>query len=142
MEFSQILTLIETVSHSSLQEFEMEEEGIRLYMKRNKKGEMVPVMHSTVEAEPQLTQTIPKKQEGESICAPLVGTFYVAPGEGAKPFVQEGDVIQKGQVLGIIEAMKLMNEIESEFEGTILEVLVENEAPVEFGQPLFRVLPK
>ena len=69
--------------------------------------------------------------------SPLVGTFYCAPNVDAKPYVQVGDVVKKGQVLGIVEAMKLMNEIESEFEGEIKEILVENEQMVEYGQPLF-----
>ena len=68
-----------------------------------------------------------------------MGTFYASPAEDADPFVQVGEQVQKGQVLGIVEAMKLMNEIESEFDGTIEEILVENGAPVEYGQPLFIV---
>ncbi len=69
--------------------------------------------------------------------SPLVGTFYCAPSEGADPYVKVGDVVKKGQVLGIVEAMKLMNEIESEFDGEVVEILVENEQMVEYGQPLF-----
>ena len=69
--------------------------------------------------------------------SPLVGTFYAAPAEDAAPFVKAGDVVEKGQVLAIIEAMKLMNEIESDYAGTVAEVLVENGQAVEYGQPLF-----
>ena len=69
----------------------------------------------------------------------LVGTFYASPAEDADPFVQVGEQVQKGKILAIVEAMKLMNEIESEFDGTIEEILVENGAPVEYGQPLFIV---
>ena len=69
--------------------------------------------------------------------SPLVGTFYAAPAEDAAPFVSVGDTVKKGQTLAIIEAMKLMNEIESEYDGTIAEILVENGQPVEYGQPLF-----
>ena len=73
------------------------------------------------------------------ITSPLVGTFYSASSPDADPFVKEGDTVKKGQVLGIIEAMKLMNEIESEFDGVVEAVLVSNEEVVEYGQPLFRI---
>lgn len=73
------------------------------------------------------------------ITSPLVGTFYNASSPDAAPFVQAGDTVKKGQVLGIIEAMKLMNEIESEYDGVVEAVLVNNEEVVEYGQPLFRI---
>lgn len=69
--------------------------------------------------------------------SPLVGTFYAAPSEDADPFVKIGDKVKKGQVLAIVEAMKLMNDIESDFDGEIAEIYVENGQPVEYGQPLF-----
>lgn len=74
---------------------------------------------------------------GNIIKSPLVGTFYAAPAEDAAPFVKVGDAVEKGQILAIIEAMKLMNEIESDYAGTVAEVLVENGQAVEYGQPLF-----
>ena len=73
------------------------------------------------------------------VTAPLVGTFYSAPSEDAEPFVKVGDPVKKGQVVGIVEAMKLMNEIESEVSGEVIEILVKNGEAVEFGQPLFKV---
>ena len=73
---------------------------------------------------------------GDEIKAPLVGTFYVAPSEGAEPFVSVGDKVKKGQVIGIVEAMKLMNEVESEYDGTVAAILVENGEMVKYGQPL------
>ncbi len=73
------------------------------------------------------------------VTSPLVGTFYNAASPEAEPFVKVGDTVKKGQVLGIIEAMKLMNEIESEFDGVVEAILVNNEDVVEFGQPLFRI---
>ncbi len=76
---------------------------------------------------------------GNLVTAPLVGTFYSASSPDAEPFVKEGDTVKKGQVLGIIEAMKLMNEIESEYDGVVEAVLVGNEEVVEYGQPLFRI---
>ena len=71
--------------------------------------------------------------------SPLVGTFYAAPAEDAEPFVTVGSAVKKGQTLAIVEAMKLMNEIESDYDGTVAEILVENGQPVEYGQPLFRI---
>ena len=82
--------------------------------------------------------------EGERgiLRAPLVGTFYRSPGPDAKAYAEVGDRVEKGQVLCIIEAMKLMNEIEAEYPGTVREVLAENGQPVEYGQPLFRIEPE
>lgn len=80
-----------------------------------------------------------RKPEEKLVESPLVGTFYAAPSEDASPFVAVGDIVKKGQTLAIIEAMKLMNEIESEYDGTVAEILVENGQPVEYGQPLFRI---
>lgn len=79
------------------------------------------------------------KTGGKFVLSPLVGTFYAAPAEDAEPFVAVGDTVKKGQTLAIVEAMKLMNEIESEYDGVIEEVLVENGRPVEYNQPLFRL---
>jgi acetyl-CoA carboxylase biotin carboxyl carrier protein len=76
-----------------------------------------------------------------TIEAPMVGTFYRAPSPEAQPFVREGDRVKKGQVVCIVEAMKLMNEIESKIAGRVMKVLVENAQPVEYGQPLFLVEP-
>ena len=74
------------------------------------------------------------------VTSPLVGTFYAAPEEGKEPYVKAGDRVTKGQVLGIVEAMKLMNEIECEYDGIVEAVLIQNEQVVEYGQPLFRIL--
>ena len=71
----------------------------------------------------------------------MVGTFYGSPGPDAPPYVEEGQVVNKGQVLCIVEAMKLMNEIEAEFKGKIMSILVENGQPVEYGEPLFEIDP-
>ena len=78
---------------------------------------------------------------GAVVTSPFVGTFYRAPSPDAPPFVDVGAVVKKGQVLCIVEAMKLMNEIEAEVAGTVAEILVQNATPVEFGQPLFRIEP-
>lgn len=80
------------------------------------------------------------KQEGIVIESPMVGTFYAAPSQDAEPFVKVGDHVKKGQTVGIVEAMKLMNEIEAECDGIVTEILVKNEQMVEYGQPLVRIL--
>lgn len=86
------------------------------------------------------TQEIKSTEDkGHPIVSPMVGTFYVAPGEGEEPFVKQGQKISKGQVVCIIEAMKLMNKIESEFAGTVTEVCVENGTTVEYGQTLMYI---
>ena len=85
------------------------------------------------------TQKNEKQVEGTVVASPLVGIFYSAPSPEDEPFVTVGDTVKKGQTLGVIEAMKLMNEIESECDGIVKEVLVENGEMVEFGQPLFIV---
>ena len=78
--------------------------------------------------------------EGQIVKSPLVGTFYAAPSEDAEPFVSVGDQVKKGQTLAIVEAMKLMNEIESDFDGKVAEIYAENGQAVEYGQPLFRIV--
>lgn len=92
----------------------------------------VPAVPAAAEAAPQ-----PAVPAGKPVTSPMVGTFYRSPSPEAKPFVQVGDTVKKGDTLCIIEAMKLLNEIEAEEDGVIKEVLVENGQPVEFGQPLF-----
>lgn len=89
------------------------------------------------ESKPAVSEKADKKAKGRTVKCPFVGTFYIAPSPGAEPFVSVGQRINKGDTLCIVEAMKLMNEIEAEFSGTITEILVENETPVEFDQPLF-----
>ena len=79
--------------------------------------------------------------DGEDLLSPMPGTFYSAPTPEDEPFVSKGDVVKKGQVLCIIEAMKIMNEIESEFDGTIMKINVNNGDPVEYNQPLFVIKP-
>jgi acetyl-CoA carboxylase biotin carboxyl carrier protein len=89
---------------------------------------------SAAESEPE-----PEQPEGHTITAQMVGTFYLTPAPGKPPLVQEGDVIEKGQVIGIIEAMKVMNELEADVGGRIVRILVKNQEPVEYGQALMIV---
>lgn len=144
MELENLVKLINTVSDSELTGFRYEENGIKLHL--TKKGEKVQatqvVMGAPVTAEAPKAE-VPAKEEnevrGKVVESPLVGTFYAAPAEDASPFVSVGDQVKKGQTLAIVEAMKLMNEIENEYDGTITEILVENGEAVEYGQPLFRI---
>lgn len=103
-------------------------------------GSEMPQAGSVVAAETASEVVKPMMQSVFNIVkSPLVGTFYAAPSEDAEPFVKVGDVVKKGQTLAIVEAMKLMNDIEAEYDGTVLEIFVENGAAVEYGQPLFSI---
>lgn len=134
MEMDHLIKLIETVSQSGLSRFEYEESGVRIHMEKpeNMQAGIVPVQTETM-------QQMPEETEDQVVACPLVGIFYEAPEEGAEAFVKVGDPVKKGQTLAIVEAMKLMNEIESEYDGIVSEVLVKNGQAVEFGQPLFRI---
>ncbi|MBS6615746.1 MAG: acetyl-CoA carboxylase biotin carboxyl carrier protein, partial [Sutterella wadsworthensis] len=96
----------------------------------------MPVPVPAPEVAPAPAPTAPQ-QTGTPLTSPMVGTFYRAPSPGADPFVKVGDTVKKGQVVCIIEAMKLLNEVEADMDGTVKEVCVENGQPVEFGQSLF-----
>ena len=91
----------------------------------------------SVPSSAKTAQSSGSEPTGDIVKSPLVGTFYAAPSEDAPAFVKVGDKVKKGQVLAIVEAMKLMNDIESDFDGEVAEILVENGQPVEYGQPLF-----
>lgn len=143
MKIKEIKELIQAVSEANVDEFEYENDdySIRIAKKEAKvvTAETIPAVAaaSISEAAPEAeTKTEDTTIQGNEVKAPLVGTFYAAPSEGADPFVSVGDVVKKGQVIGIVEAMKLMNEVESEFDGTVEAVLVENGEMVEYGQPL------
>ena len=148
MEFEKMIELIKTVSDSNLTQFQIEEDGFKLSMKTDKQSKVVVQKQESVpkeiqsvaiaDAEPAEQKEI-KKANGNVVKSPLVGTFYSASSPDSAPFVKVGDTVKKGQVLGIVEAMKLMNEIESEFDGVVKEIQIENEQVVEYGQPLFKV---
>lgn len=144
MEFEKIIKLIQTVSDSSLTQFQIQDGDLKLSMKKDVKYVCAPevetaaAVSSPAAAVPAQTGSEPESERsGKIVKSPLVGTFYEAASPDAEPFVKEGDTVKAGQVLGIVEAMKLMNEIESEFDGTVKEILVKNEQMVEYGQPLF-----
>ncbi|MDO4633662.1 MAG: acetyl-CoA carboxylase biotin carboxyl carrier protein [Eubacteriales bacterium] len=145
MEFEQIIRLVETVSASSLESFQLKQNGTMLKMAKADLSDLRAIEKSTCKEETTVSaaaEVIRQPETGTSLLtveSPLVGIFYAAPAEDAKPFVQVGDRVKKGQVLAIIEAMKLMNEIESGYDGVVKEICAENAKPVEFGQPLFRI---
>lgn len=99
-----------------------------------------PVQPAAVAAAPT-DKPAARKENLQEIKSPMVGTFYRAPAPDARPFVEVGEKVSRGQVVCIIEAMKLMNEIESEFDGRVVEILVSNAQPVQFGQPLVLIEP-
>ena len=156
MKVDQVLQLIQAVSDSELTEFKYEEDGVKLSLKKTE-GKIVQVQAPAVipaasvapapaaaapaaapaAAEVSAPEAADALPAGNVVKSPLVGTFYAAPAEDAEPFVKVGDSVKEGQVLAIVEAMKLMNEIESDFTGTVAEILVENGQAVEYGQPLF-----
>ncbi|HJD36171.1 MAG TPA: acetyl-CoA carboxylase biotin carboxyl carrier protein [Candidatus Blautia ornithocaccae] len=152
MELEKIIELIHTVSESNLTQFTMEEGNLKISMKTDKQTKVIAApqaaaavhaavvtetVQAAVPAQENAQQTQEEILDGNVVKSPLVGTFYNAPSPDAEPYVKEGDTVKKGQVLAIVEAMKLMNEIESEFDGTVEKVLVSNEDVVEYGQPLF-----
>ena len=140
MEKEQLVELIKCVSTSGLTKFEYEDGNVKVKMEKeyNTVAVASPVpVQQVVATEAPIAATEEKKIEGKVVKSPLVGTFYSAPSEDADPYVSVGDSVKKGQTLAIVEAMKLMNEIESEFDGVIDEILVENGQSVEYGQPLF-----
>lgn len=157
MKVEQVLELVKAVSESDLTEFKYEEDGVKILLKKTcdrivqapapapvptpAPVPAVPAPVAPVSGTPADKAAEGGKAEhtlsGNIVKSPLVGTFYAAPSEDAEPFVKEGDKVKEGQVLAIVEAMKLMNEIESDFTGTVTEILVENGQAVEYGQPLF-----
>ena len=156
MEIKDIIELMKAVSDNGLTKFELEQGDTKLVMKREKKivtvsgtaagvpagSPVMPVVAEYDMAVPSESSNAPaaeKEFTGNMVTCPLVGTFYSAPSPDAENFVKVGDHVKKGQVLGIVEAMKLMNEIESEYDGVVEAILVENEDTVEYGQPLFRI---
>ncbi len=146
MKFEQILELVKAVSDSKLTSFKYQEGETEISMKKGEtvvqqiaapvvqQGAPVVAVQPTVSEAATVEVAVP---EGNVVTCPLVGTFYAAPSEDAAAFVKVGDTVKKGQTLAIVEAMKLMNEIESDFDGVVMEVLVENATGVEYGQPLF-----
>ncbi|NLK97339.1 MAG: acetyl-CoA carboxylase biotin carboxyl carrier protein [Epulopiscium sp.] len=152
MDYKAIEQLMKAMNETNLTHLEIEEEGLKIKIKKEKEVVAVSAVQPTVQtvqpvadlASPKAAEKLEapackEEKEGTLVCSPIVGTFYSAPAPGAKPFVSLGDKVKKGDVLCIIEAMKLMNEIEADVDGEIVEILVQNEEMVEYNQPLFRI---
>ena len=144
--FRLIEDMLQLMESRGLVELEMEHQGFRIRLKKAASGP-APHVVEYVAGTPQPAQPHSQAAASEQgrrvvIKSPMVGTFYRAPAPDAPPFVEIGQEIDVGQVVCIIEAMKLMNEIKSEVAGRMADVLVENATPVEYGQPLFAVEPR
>lgn len=155
MDLRKLKKLIDLVEESSIAEIEVTEGEEKVRITRTREQSMVsaPVHYNMPFAQqaaampqavaPQVGEAAPTAEAtpvcGEVIKSPMVGTFYRAPSPASAPFVEVGQKVSIGDTLCIIEAMKLMNEIEAECAGTIVEILVNNGEPVEFGEPLFRI---
>jgi len=158
LDHDQLHKLLDALAESDIQEFRLEGDDFRLEVRRNLPVTAVaaPVVPVAQAAAPVPVVDVPVQGESApaappaaagsrsdlvDVTAPMVGTFYTAPAPGDPPFVEIGNRINAGQTICILEAMKLMNELEAEVAGEVVEILVDNGTPVEFGQVLMRVKP-
>ena len=146
MDIRKVKKLIEMLENSNLEEIEIKEgeESVRLVKSHGVNPVAAQSFILPQEASVPTSEDISQEdkeiiKEGNLINSPMVGTFYASASPGAKPFISVGDQVSEGDVVCIVEAMKMMNEIKSEFSGTVLSVNVENSEPVEYGQPLFEI---
>ena len=144
----EIEDLVELLNRYHLTELELEKKGVRIRVRRDLAPTVTsaPIEVGSTSESPSLSLSQQSPPSAESshfltVTSPIVGTFYRASSPDADPYVEEGALVKKGQVLCIVEAMKLMNEIEAEADGKVIKVLVESTTPVEFGQPLFLIDP-
>jgi acetyl-CoA carboxylase biotin carboxyl carrier protein len=145
MELDEIKQLIELLKGTDITELQIEREGSKLKIRREKYLSSFETISSAKRAEgaarKETEAEVPEENKLATITSPIVGIFHRAPSPESPPFVETGSAVKKGQVLCIVEAMKLMNEIESDTEGIISKILVENGQPVEYGEPLFLIEP-
>jgi acetyl-CoA carboxylase biotin carboxyl carrier protein len=157
VDLSQVEKLLDFMTAHGLEEFEYEHAGLHIRLRKGGSGVVrttvlqapgiaVPAAHGPSRTDsPEAHQPAapalapPPAEDLHIVKSPIVGTFYGAPSPDASPFVNPGDVVREGQVLCIVEAMKLMNEIEADASGEVVAVLAENGQPVEYGQPLFSI---
>ena len=150
MKISEIKELIKLLNETEISEFEFENESGRLILRKERTYVQAPILEkpqlrSIERIETEVTTKIPDLEVNPTnhkikpVKSPMVGTFYSSPRPDSDPFVKVGDRVNQGQVLCIIEAMKLMNEIEGEFTGKVLDILVEDGQAVEYGQNLFLI---
>jgi len=151
VDYKEINKLIRLMEEKNLSHFELEVEGLKIKISKNvasaSASEPAPAPQPSQDPEAKSNNTPLEAtlQEGKNdlyyITSPMVGTFFSAPGPSSPPFVEIGDAVKKNQTLCIIEAMKLMNEIESEIDGILTKSFIENGKPVEYGQRLFAIQP-
>ena len=145
MEYEKIKQLMEDMGNSKLTEIAIDfPDGTKISMKKEEKQfitvtENLPIQKLESKDEAIDVQKEEKVEEGNIVKSPMVGTFYLKPSPNSDPYVQVGQRVKKGDVLCIVEAMKIMNEITSPYVGEIAEIYVSNEELVEYGQPLFRI---
>ena len=146
MDIRKVKKLIEMLEDSSLEEIEIQEgeESVRLVKGSGSRQTIQPQsivipQETSSERNAESEPIQDKSNDSNSINSPMVGTFYASASPGAKPFVSVGDLIKEGDVVCIVEAMKMMNEIKSEFSGKVVSIKVENSEPVEYGQALFEI---
>jgi len=143
MELEDLKGLIELLKETDITELQIEKDGSKVKIKREKIISPIgmPVQKSSLSEDKLVAEVEDETQRLVTITSPIVGTFYRAPSPEAQVFVEVGQRVTKGTVLCIVEAMKLMNEIESDVDGIIVKILVENGQPVEYGEPLFLIEP-
>jgi acetyl-CoA carboxylase biotin carboxyl carrier protein len=161
MNQKELKELIDFLIEKDISEFELERGDVKVRIRRGGETAAPVITHAVPMAAVPMATTPPAQtshtpatatpapaspavaeEELHTVKSPIVGTFYEAPGPGTLPFVKPGDQVAAGQVLCIIEAMKLMNEIEADASGEVVKVLVNNGQPVEYGQPLFAIRPR
>lgn len=140
MDLKKIKEIVDLMNREGLIEIEIEEEGMRIKLrKREEHSFKETISNSIISTSPTEVVKTEVEKDITYIKAPMVGTFYRASSSDAPPFVDVGDTIEVGQTVCIIEAMKLMNEIKSDFKGKVIEILVDNGVPVDYGQMLFKI---
>ncbi len=143
LNFDEIRELVRIASEADITELEVEAGHLRVAIRKAPRGSPPqPAPFNPPAAAPTAPPPEAHSPHWVPVTAPMVGTFYRAPGPDQPPFVQEGDRVEAGQTLCIIEAMKMFNEIPAEVSGRVVRVLAENGAPVEYGQPLFLIDPQ
>jgi acetyl-CoA carboxylase biotin carboxyl carrier protein len=142
MELEDLKELIEYLKDTDITEISIEKDGIKVKIKREKILSPIEIpMQKFGSLQEKVTRETEEETRVITVTSPIVGTFYRAPSPEADPFVEVGAKVKKGQVLCIVEAMKLMNEIESEVDGVVIKILVDNGQPIEYGEPLFLIEP-
>jgi acetyl-CoA carboxylase biotin carboxyl carrier protein len=151
IDYKEIKKLIDLMEERNLSHFELEVEGFKIQFSKNQQ-QASPVKHSQAIAaaqdngppnnsEAQFSEKQGEQNNSHYILSPMVGTFHRSPNPSSPPFVEVGESVKKNQTLCIIEAMKLMNEIDSDIDGVVEEILIENGKPIEYGQRLFSIKP-